>query len=129
MSLDGFSKSTRLTRACQYQAVFERKEYRISSGPLLLLARNNNLPVSRLGLIVGKKAVPKAVQRNRIKRLLRESFRHNKNSIGGMDIVILVRNGLLLMNNRTLLDKTGLLWSQLSIKYSKLKPKQVSQGT
>jgi ribonuclease P protein component len=128
MSLEGFSKSIRLTKSCQYEAVFESKDLKISSGPLLLLARDNSLPVARLGLIVGKKAVPKAVQRNRIKRLLRESFRHNKDSIGGMDIVILARNGLLQMDNSTLLDKTGILWKQLSTKCSELKLMRASQG-
>jgi ribonuclease P protein component len=113
MSLEQFARSKRLTRSCEYRAVFERNDYRITSGPLLLLARDNNTPGPRLGLVVGKKAVPTAVQRNRIKRIIRESFRLNQHLMQGTDIVILARVGLVSLTSRDLANLTEALWIKL----------------
>ena len=44
--------------------------------------------------MIGKKNVKLAVQRNRLKRLIRESFRHNQETLAGWDIVVIARKGL-----------------------------------
>lgn len=56
--------------------------------------RTNGLPYHRLGLVVQKKYW-NAVQRNRIKRCLRECFRLHKDRIPvpGKDIVVIARPG------------------------------------
>lgn len=46
-----------------------------------------------MGLVVAKKAVPGAVERNRIKRVLREVFRLNKSLFGSMDVVFVAKKG------------------------------------
>ncbi|MBI2384023.1 MAG: ribonuclease P protein component [Gammaproteobacteria bacterium] len=48
---------------------------------------------ARLGLAISKKAAPKAVARNRIKRQVRESFRHRFAELPPLDIVIFARSG------------------------------------
>ena len=48
-----------------------------SAGFLVLAKTLQNSP-AKLGLVVGKKNIPKAVARNRFKRIVRESFRHHK---------------------------------------------------
>ena len=53
--------------------------------------RANALPGSRMGVIVGKKVAARAVDRNRIKRLVRETFRHSRDSFAGNDLVVLAR--------------------------------------
>ena len=45
----------------------------------------------RLGLIVSKKVSKKAVERNKLKRRLREIFRLNQNSLDSFDIVIIAK--------------------------------------
>lgn len=48
----------------------------------------NTLPYSRLALIVPKRLAPKAVARNRIRRLMREAFRHQQRQFGGSDCIV-----------------------------------------
>ena len=45
----------------------------------------------RLGIAVPKRHIKTAVQRNRIKRLIRESFQVNQGRLSNKDVVILVR--------------------------------------
>lgn len=112
----GFPKELRLTRAAEYKAVFSEAKYKVSCRFLLIFAINNTLPNSRLGVIVGKKNVSLAVQRNRIKRLLRTSFRLNQGLLHGLDIVILARSNLSSLDNRFINDKAQMLWQDLVIK-------------
>jgi ribonuclease P protein component len=52
--------------------------------------RANAIGVPRLGLIVPKRVFPRAVDRNRMKRLLRELFRAHQARLGSRDILIRV---------------------------------------
>ena len=87
-----FPSSHRLLKSNEYDAIFDNREYAISNETLLVLASRNHLGFNRLGMIVGKKNLPKASYRNRIKRHLRESFRQLDPL--SLDIVVLVRPGV-----------------------------------
>lgn len=50
----------------------------------------NTMHCARLGLIVGKRGVSKAHTRNRIKRVIRNYFRHQQRELAALDIVIQV---------------------------------------
>lgn len=85
-----FRKRHRLSRSRDYQNVYDAR-VRAGRGPLLVFARPNDLPHTRLGLSVGRR-VGKAVVRNRIKRLLREAFRHLRPDCPpGYDLIVHVR--------------------------------------
>ncbi len=58
-----------------------------------VLLRPNPLGIPRLGLIVPKRVFPRAVDRNRIKRVLRELFRAQQGCLGSRDILIRVTAG------------------------------------
>ncbi len=107
-----FSRQFRLVTANDYQNVFNNPK-RVSSSELLFLFCKNNKGFSRLGLAIAKKQFPLAVDRNRIKRLVRESFRELRTQLSSVDIVVMARKNLLNMDNgqtRTQLDK---LWGQV----------------
>ena len=48
------------------------------------------MPIARLGLVVTKKGNRTAVRRNRIKRIIRDRFRHRQSELEGYDLVIQV---------------------------------------
>jgi len=50
--------------------------------------RVNAFGFPRLGLIVPKRVFPRAVDRNRMKRVLRELFRREQERLGNRDILI-----------------------------------------
>lgn len=79
---------------------------------------------ARLGLVIAKKHVRFAVQRNRIKRQLRESFRHQQEPLMGLDIVALARAGLGKLDNAQLRNMLEAQWQRLL----KQKRKQTQQG-
>ena len=49
---------------------------------------------ARLGLIVGKRAIPKAHSRNRVKRIIRNRFRLIQHRLGDVDLVVRVAAGV-----------------------------------
>ncbi len=108
-----FPRDHRLLCSADYTGVFEDNAFRKSSRQLLLLARHNELAHPRLGLVVAKRHVNKAVDRNRMKRLIRESFRINQHRLVGVDIVVLVRPGLAQQSNQVVFDSLMAIWDWL----------------
>ncbi len=79
-----------LRRPADFQLVYERRRS-VSDAWLLVYARENELPYSRLGLSVSKK-FGGAVQRNLLRRLFREAYRLSKAEIpAGLDLVLIPR--------------------------------------
>lgn len=58
------------------------------AGTVSLQVNGNGKNYSRLGLIVPKRFLPRAVDRNRAKRLLREWFRRNQTLLIGRDLLV-----------------------------------------
>ena len=86
-----FPHSARLTHKKDFQRVFDHATK--SGDPCFtVLFTGNQQDHSRLGLAITKKMVKRAVDRNRIKRIVRESFRLNQHRLGAVDIVVLARN-------------------------------------
>ena len=81
-----------------------------------MLAIKQQTPQTRLGMVVAKKNVSKSVERNRIKRLIRESFRHTRLQLPGLDIIVLIRKGLDNLPNFVISSKIDALWKDLHTK-------------
>ena len=86
-----FKQHFRLTKATDFERVFSENQ-RSVDGLFTVLYRRNGLGYPRLGLAIAKRQVRFAVERNRLKRLIRESFRGAKQQLSDLDIVIMARN-------------------------------------
>lgn len=94
MSEETFGKNKRLLTPSTFQQVFDKAVIRVSHRNFLILARPNELPQARLGLVIGKKNIRLAVNRNHVKRVARETFRHQHSQLPALDIIFLARRGL-----------------------------------
>ncbi|QZX83125.1 ribonuclease P protein component [Metapseudomonas otitidis] len=110
----GFGREKRLLVPRQFKAVFDSPSGKVPGRNVLLLARDNALDHPRLGMVIGKKSVKLSVERNRLKRQIRESFRHNLELLTGWDIVIVAKRGLGDLENEELKQQFGKLWKRLA---------------
>lgn len=69
---------------------------------------------SRLGLAIAKKSIRSAVGRNRIKRLIRESFREQ--SLPSVDLVILANKAIDELSNQQLRIGLERCWQRLIVR-------------
>ncbi|HNP35788.1 MAG TPA: ribonuclease P protein component [Woeseiaceae bacterium] len=83
-----FTKNNRLLDASSFSQVFA-KAHRSRDKWFTVLCRNNEMTSARLGLAISKRNCKKAVGRNRIKRIIRESFRQEQHELEGLDIVVM----------------------------------------
>lgn len=127
----GFPKALRLLTPADFKPVFDGADLRVSSKELLILARVNLLNRPRLGLVIAKKHIRLATQRNRIKRIVRESFRSQQTAFGdyGVDTIVLARAGLDRLDNRALDASLRHLWQQLQRKAQKRLSASNTAGT
>lgn len=90
-----FPKSVRLRRRAEFLQLASAQHKSAVRG-FLVVWRENNLQTARLGITASKK-IGCAVVRNRIKRRLREFFRHNRLEMPAVDLNIIARRESALM--------------------------------
>lgn len=98
-----------------FRQVFEENLRSVDS-ILTVLARPNGLDRSRLGLAISKKHAPRAVDRNRIKRIVRESFMHHQPFETAVDTVILNRSGSTTKSNHLFFESLEKHWQKINQK-------------
>lgn len=108
-----FPKSARLLESSQFKHVFDDAPFRASHQHFLILSRPNLLGTPRLGLVIAKKHLRRAVDRNHFKRLIRESFRHHQHTLLGIDIIVMSRKGLETVSNSDFNRQLGQQWQRI----------------
>lgn len=93
MSRARFPQRVRLLTPAQFDRTFKQGR-RLHQGPLSAVTAANSVGHPRIGFALGKKFAKLAVQRNRLKRLLRERFRHSQEQLQAMDLVVFLRSRL-----------------------------------
>lgn len=112
MGLLSFEKDKRLLTPAHFEHVFSDAIPAVSPH-ITVLARHNNINHSRLGITVPKKRVKLAKDRNRLKRIFREYFRHNNADLPDIDIVVIAKSGVGELTNQQIVDCLNNLWRKL----------------
>lgn len=86
----GFSREQRLRRKAQITSVLARGRSASGGGMQLHSMPSDSGP--RLGVIAGRHAWPRAVDRNRFRRLVRETFRLLQHRLQQRDYIVRARN-------------------------------------
>ena len=78
-----------------------------------MIARPNGLGHARLGLAVGVRAAGNAVNRNRVKRVVREAFRHIRQELPAVDLVVNARPAAGKASNADMTASVVALWNRI----------------
>ena len=113
-SSEVFSKKKRLLSPSDFKFVFTRTKKYSNRFFTILIRKNINQNTSRLGLAISKKSIKFSVQRNRIKRIIREAFRKDMclNDFN-LDIVILAKPSISKFSNAQLKQSLQNLFSKI----------------
>jgi ribonuclease P protein component len=120
VSLSCFSRQARLLHSHEFQRVFNNTECKSADALLTVLAVRNDCGHPRLGLAISKKRIKTAVARNRLKRLIRESFRQHKNELANVDIVVLGQTRVVGVSNKTAVECLETHWKNITKRCKKL---------
>jgi len=108
-----FPPERRMRRPAEFKHVYAVGK-RLSSEFFTVNAQPNGLACARLGLSIAARILRRAVDRNRVRRLIRESFRVHQLNLPPLDIVIGARAGVLAADNPSLRVALEKLWIKLA---------------
>ncbi|MCC5856118.1 MAG: ribonuclease P protein component [Idiomarina sp.] len=109
-----YPRELRLLTPAHFQNVFDHPPVKAVSQHLTVLAKPNAFDHPRLGVTVSKKNAKLAVERNRIKRIIRETYRLQQHKLVGFDIIIIAKPGVTQLDNAALQNLCDYLWRKLN---------------
>jgi ribonuclease P protein component len=103
----------RLRRKRDFDAAYARGR-RVADGFFTVIVTANDLGAPRLGLAVAVRAAGGAVARNRLRRIIRESFRLHQGALPALDLVVSVRPSARAVPAQTLRESLAALWCKVA---------------
>lgn len=107
-----FPPSTHLRKTADF-AVLRAGGKRCGSEFFSAEVASNTLNFARIGLAVSRRVSKRAVDRNRIKRVVRESFRHQRQTLPAVDVLVVARSSARITANHLLRGDLNQLWLRL----------------
>lgn len=101
-------------RAADFDNVFQNGQ-RSGDRFFTVLFHLNNLNRPRLGFAISKQKVRLAVARNRLRRLVRESFRQRVTGLPSVDLVVLARDATSTAATREIVASLESHWARITI--------------
>ena len=123
-----FSRHHRLLKSEDFQHIFDANDIRISKRYFLILIRRIENGTPRLGMVMSRKKIRFAVDRNRCKRVIRESFRTHQTQLHGLELIFIARPGLGELSSGELHKQLERLWGKLRRKQHKEKERKKSSA-
>jgi ribonuclease P protein component len=108
-----FGANLRLRSKLQFDAVYAGSR-RIDDRFFALRVKANGLSHPRVGLAVAVKMAGNAIGRNRIRRLVRESFRLSQHELPPVDIVVAAKFPSREASATSLRDSLATLWKRVA---------------
>jgi len=113
-----FSRAMKMNNPRDYSRVF-RQAKRVSGTGLTILSVENTVGHPRLGLAIAKKHLKLANRRNRLKRIVRESFRLHQSDFANIDIVVLTRSDITKRESAELWEALERHWLTVAAQWQK----------
>ncbi len=107
-----FAAHQRLRRKSQFDAAYARGR-RFGNGFFAVTASSNDKHGARLGMAVAVRTAGGAVERNRIRRIIRESFRLHQHALPAVDLVVSAKPSVRGAPGRELHASLAALWKKL----------------
>ncbi|CAG0908316.1 unnamed protein product, partial [Cyprideis torosa] len=127
VSEHAFPRSARLLTAGDYSRVFKRNK-RYSDQYWTILVRRDETHPTQLGLAIAKKRAKRAVDRNKLKRVAREAFRHQKASLSGLQMVVMNRDAAAQASSADLRASLDVLLQKMRPRVSSLQYSLIQSG-
>lgn len=103
----------RLRRKADFEAAHARGR-RFGNGFFGVIANWNDQGCARIGLAVALRAVGSAVERNRVRRIVRESFRLHQHELPAVDLVVSARDRARNAPRAELRSSLDALWKKVN---------------
>ena len=107
------SKTQRLRTPAEFQRVYSSKQWGGSKHFTFNVLANDLGQSNTLGVTVSKKVSKRAVDRNHLKRVMREFYRHKKVDLNGCSLVLTAKPSSKLATSEERLQSLEELWSKV----------------
>ncbi|MCH9743032.1 MAG: ribonuclease P protein component [Proteobacteria bacterium] len=124
----GFSRDKRLLTGKAYKQVFDQAR-RVGNPYWTVYGWRHKEAKAELGLAIAKKTLRRAHERNRLKRLARETFRHMHTDLLGVSVVVMAGKSAQSADNATLVAHLIKLFNLFTVRRSVGSIAQSSQQT
>ncbi len=114
MRAAGLPRDARIRRAADFAAL-RVPGGRLNSPSFRLRYIRSPMDHARLGLAVSRRVSKRAVERNRIKRAVRESFRRARLAMPAVDILVIARHDAVALSGAELMAELDRLWPRLRL--------------
>ena len=121
-----FPRLRRLTTPGQFQSVFSNAR-RSGDRYFTVLYNESGEKDARIGFTLAKKKLALAVTRNRVRRIGRESFRHARHNLQGLDIVVLGQPAAGMASKAELAASLSRHWQRLTLRHDDSRPRRRKQ--
>ncbi len=108
-----FPRAARLLKAADF-ARLRGAARALGSASFSIRIARNEAETARLGLAVSKRVCKRAVARNRIKRLARDSFRRHRHALPNVDILLIARPAAAAADNAALHAELEAQWQRIA---------------
>jgi ribonuclease P protein component len=108
-----FPPSARVLRKVEFEAAY-RQGSRHGNAHFSVTVHPNQLSGARLGMAIAARTVGKAVSRNRLRRIIRESFRQARDGLPSVDVIVGARVAARTASAGELRASLDKLWNKVS---------------